>query len=95
MAPAGRVVRVDTFSYDIQQSSQEIANGCWADALKIYDGESASSNEIAELCGTNSKSGIVSTGNSLFLDFKSNGYSNFGGFIIHYSLKGMVFQQYL
>ena len=89
-APVGRVVSLDTFYYDIAYCVN-----CNCDALRIYDGESASSNEIAELCGTNSKSGIVSTGNSLFLDFKSDGYWTNGGFIIYYSLKGMVFQQYL
>ena len=89
-APVGRVVSLDTFYYEI-----EFGNDCQYDVLKIYDGESASSNKIAELCGLNSKSGIVSTGNSLFLDFKSSSYYQFEGFIIHYSLKGMVFQQYL
>ena len=89
-APVGRIVRLDTFSYEIEYGTVD----CLWDALRIYDGESASEiNEIAELCGLNSKSGIASTGNSLYLEFSSNheGFMDYEGFKIHYSIKGIFF----
>ena len=88
VAPVGRIVSVDAFSYSINPNSN-----CYFDVLKIYDGESASSTKIAELCGSNSMSSILSTGTSLFFEFivaycglSCNSYA---GFSIHYSLEGI------
>ena len=87
VAPVGRVIIVEAFSYEIAFSYK-----CYEAFLKIYDGEDYSSNNLAELCGSGSKSRIVSKGNSLFLRlYHSQGFSTSSGFNIHYSLEGMFF----
>jgi len=81
VAPIGRLVKFDTFSYEIEGGST-----CQYDALKIYDGSSADSNVIANLCGSNTENGLISTGRALFLEFDSDGSSDKSGFSIRYSL---------
>lgn len=46
----------------------------------MYDGDSASANQIASLCGSTIPGPILSTGNALFLIFESDGSDTASGF---------------
>jgi len=59
-APSGKRIQLNPFSYRTK-------NGY--DFLRIYDGRSSSSREIAKLSGTGTRSKIESSGNALFLRF--------------------------
>ena len=56
------------------------------DPLTIYDGSTDQSTQIAKLSGHLESFGIKSTGNSLFVRFKTHHYGNEDGFLaaIHY-----------
>ena len=82
-APPGRRLKLNSFSYRMESEST-----CSYDSLNIYDGPSSSSSRIARLCGRGRKSPIESTGNELFLKFKSDESSHHKGFKIYYSYKG-------
>ena len=66
-------------------------SACTYDSLKIYDGPSSGSNREANLCGSSTYYGLESSGNTLFLKFRSDGSTNSRGFEIHYSLVGNIF----
>lgn len=46
----------------------------------MYDGDSASADQIASLCGNTIPDPILSTGNALFLIFESDGSETASGF---------------
>ena len=53
--------------FDIEESES-----CAADSLSIYDGNSSHAPLIDTICGSKSGNRYMTTGNSLFVQFKSN-----------------------
>ena len=61
---------------------------CRYDYLEIYDGPSTNPYKKARLCGSGSYE-LISTANSLYLEFRSNGHRGYRGFQFTYSLIGI------
>ena len=62
LAPAGRSVKLDSFSYSIEYYAN-----CAYDSLNIYDGSGTNDTRIARLCGSGTTHDVQSTENVLFL----------------------------
>ena len=58
---------------------------CCRDYVSIYDGNSTSARLLRRLCGYNLPSNVISTGNSLFVYFRSNSHNTYSGFSIEYN----------
>ncbi|KAK2172942.1 hypothetical protein NP493_919g02007 [Ridgeia piscesae] len=58
---------------------------CCRDYVSIYDGNSTSARLLHRLCGYNLPSNVISTGNSLFVYFRSNSHNTYSGFSIEYN----------
>ena len=56
------------------------------DKLEIYDGPSESSHLIGTFTGSSNPQGILSTNESLYLEFNSDGSRQIGAFEIEYRL---------
>ena len=86
--PIGAKVKIGRFSHSIQPGTDE--NRCKFDKLMIYDGPRSSSTINALLCEDKTYDGIVSSENTLFLEFKSGGASDDGynGFQFTFSVIG-------
>ena len=86
--PIGAKVKIDRFSYSIHPGAEE--NRCKFDKLMIYDGSRSSSTIKALLCEDKTYDGIVSSENTLFLEFKSGGASDdkYNGFQFTFSVIG-------
>ena len=83
-APQGRQLTLNAFEYKIEAHEK-----CSYDYLNIYDGPNSRSNRINQFCGISRTAGVIeSTGNVLFLQFKSDGGTHLTGFTIKFSLKG-------
>ena len=83
-APEGRQLKLNAFEYKIEAHKK-----CSYDYLNIYDGPNSQSNRINQFCGTSRTAGMIeSTGNVLFLKFKSDGDTHSTGFMIKFALKG-------
>ena len=86
-APQGRQLTLNAFEYKIEAHEK-----CSYDYLNIYDGPNSRSNRINQFCGTSRTVGVIeSTGNILFLKFKSDGGVASTGFTVQFSLKGTIF----
>ena len=82
-APSGAKIEISSFYFRIESSS-----GCKYDSLTIYDGPSSSSNRKRNLCGNRNFGGMTSTGNTIYLVFKSDGSTRYKGFELSYSVIG-------
>ena len=86
-APEGRQLKLNAFEYKIEAHRK-----CSYDYLNIYDGPNSRSNRINQFCGTSRTAGVIeSTGNILFLKFKSDGDTSSTGFKIKFSIKGTIY----
>lgn len=70
----------------IDRIDLEPHSACDYDELAIYDGSSKSASKIGSLCG-NSANGreFISSGNNLYVVFKSDGSGTYSGFQATYS----------
>ncbi|KAI0218535.1 Exoskeleton protein RP43 [Lamellibrachia satsuma] len=80
-APSGKRVRLRFDSFYLESHSS-----CRYDSVKIYDGTSASARMLGVYCGSNLPADIVSTGNSLYVKFRSDSSVTKAGFRIRYSV---------
>ncbi|XP_078577874.1 uncharacterized protein LOC144862879 isoform X1 [Branchiostoma floridae x Branchiostoma japonicum] len=64
----------------------EYASRCVYDYIKVYDGTSQSDAMLGNICGTTSPGTITSSGDKLFLVFKSDDSTNGRGYRIRYSV---------
>ncbi|XP_035668924.1 neurogenic locus notch homolog protein 1-like [Branchiostoma floridae] len=64
----------------------EYASRCVYDYIKVYDGTSQSDAMLGNICGTTSPGIITSSGDKLFLVFKSDDSTNGRGYRIRYSV---------
>ncbi|KAI0242259.1 Exoskeleton protein RP43 [Lamellibrachia satsuma] len=79
-APANKRVRIYFISFNL-----EFHSSCLWDWVKIYDGSSANAPLIGKYCGTNKPAGLIySSGNSMFVTFRSDHSITKPGFRIKY-----------
>ena len=62
------------------------------DILAIRDGHSKDSPIIKTFNGTSLPQDVISTGNSFFVEFNSDGQHNYHGFDMQYHIKGTLIQ---
>ena len=86
IAPSGKQVQIKFRDFRLEPSK---------DSLIIYDGPSKNSAMIQKLNGTSLPTDVISTGNSLFLEFKSDENKYYNGFNLKYSIKGTLIQMTL
>ena len=68
---------------------------CKFDWLQVYDGGSSYSRTIGgKLCGSNKPSPIISSGNKLLLDWRSDSSTSYSGFKISARVKGKYNSKY-
>ena len=79
--PSGRQLNLTFKNFALEENK---------DILKIHDGHSKDSPIIKTLSGTTLPEDVVSTGNSFFVEFKSDGQNNRPGFDLHYLIKGTL-----
>ena len=79
--PSGRQLNLTFKSFALEANN---------DILKIHDGPSKDSPLIKTFSGTTLPGDVVSTGNSFFVEFKSDGQNNRDGFDLHYLIKGKL-----
>ena len=79
-------MKLNTFTYDIEPHFS-----CKYDYLKIYDGKNSGDNTSETLCGSGNQDTIYSTGNTLFLTFKSDESTTKRGFQINYEVIGKYY----
>lgn len=72
----GRRIHLDFDLLDIESSSQ-----CRFDVMEIRDGDLANDKLIGRYCGKIDLKGITSTGNALFLKFKSDSTEQSKGYL--------------
>ena len=92
--PIGTKIQILRFSYHIYvpyifHMHMEADSTCSYDYLKIYDGPSSSSNRVGAMCGDYSFDGMISSSNTLFLEFRSDRSNTYKGFQLVYSNIGM------
>ncbi|XP_071115037.1 cubilin-like [Haliotis cracherodii] len=61
------------------------SENCVQDYLAVYDGSSAKSNQVSNICGANINRTIRSTGNKLYIEFVTDDRSSGYGFNLVYS----------
>ncbi len=86
IAPSGRQLQIKFKDFRLDPSK---------DSLMIYDGPSKNSAMIEKLSGTSLPNDVISTGNSVFLEFKSNENKYYNGFNLKYLIKGTLIQMTL
>eukprot|EP00057_Strongylocentrotus_purpuratus_P008886 XP_011663360.1 PREDICTED: bone morphogenetic protein 1 [Strongylocentrotus purpuratus] len=74
-AKEGDVISVALSNFELEGSST-----CAYDSLAIYDGADSSAPLIGEYCGSSNPGLIVSSGNSLYMRFTSDGSVTYPGF---------------
>ena len=79
--PAGRQIQISFRDFETEPEN---------DTLYIYDGPDKNSPLVGLFNGPSTPNDMVSGGNSLFLEFVSNGEVNLHGFEIDYLVKGEI-----
>ena len=62
-----------------------LESNCSCDNVTIYDGGDTTAPLIRSLYGSGRPADITTTGNIVFVQFRSNSYGRYYGFKIHYS----------
>ena len=75
-AGSGQTVRLTFHSFSVEADG----TACRWDSLLAYDGSDASGNLLGRYCGDDKPDPIESTGQSLFMKFKSDGSITYAGF---------------
>ena len=83
IAPFGKQVQIKFKDFRLEPSK---------DNLMIYDGSSNNSAIIERFTGTSLPSDVISTGNSLFLEFISDDNIYYNGFNLQFFIKGTLIQ---
>ena len=83
MGPYGRQLKLTFNDFALEANN---------DLLTIHDGHSKDSPIIKTFNGTSLPQDIISTGNSFFVEFKSDGQHNYHGFDMQYHIKGKLIQ---
>ena len=83
IAPFGKQLQIKFKDFRLEPSK---------DNLMIYDGSSNNSAIMQRLTGTSLPSDVISTGNSLFLEFISDDNIYYNGFNLQYFIKGRLIQ---
>ena len=85
-----RKIRLNPFEYKLYTSNNyttkldtSTLETC-SDYLDIYDGSNSQSSKIVKLCGAGTSNEIVSSSNTMFLNFVSDAVDNEKGFKIEY-----------
>ena len=86
IAPFGKQLQIKFKDFRLEPSN---------DNLIIYDGPSKNSAMIQKLNGTSLPHDVTSTGNSFFLEFKSDGKINYNGFDLQFFINGTLIQMTL
>ena len=84
VGPSGRQLQIQFDDFRLEPSN---------DNLVIYDGPSKNSAMIRKLNGTSLPNDVISTGNSLFLEFISDDKVHYNGFNLHFFIKGTLIQR--
>ena len=79
--PAGRQIQISFHDFETEPEN---------DTLYIYDGPDKSSPIVGLFNGLSTPNDMVSGGNSLFLEFVSDGETNLHGFEIDFFVKGKI-----
>ena len=79
--PAGRQIQISFRDFETEPKN---------DTLYIYDGPDRNSPIVGLFNGPSTPSDMVSGGNSLFLEFVSDGEINLHGFEIEFFVKGKI-----
>ena len=79
--PAGRQIQISFRDFETEPKN---------DTLYIYDGPDRNSPTVGLFNGPSTPSDMVSVGNSLFLEFVSDGEINLHGFEIDFFVKGKI-----
>ena len=81
--PAGRQIQISFRDFETEPKN---------DTLYIYDGPDRNSPIVGLFNGPSTPSDMVSGGNSLFLEFVSDGEINLHGFEIDFFVKGKIYK---
>ena len=81
--PAGRQIQISFRDFETEPKN---------DTLYIYDGPNRNSPIVGLFNGPSTPSDMVSGGNSLFLEFISDGEINLHGFEIDFFVKGKIYK---
>ena len=76
-AGSGQTVRLTFHRFSVEADG----TACRWDSLLLYDGSDARGNLLGKYCGDEKPDAIESTGQSLFLKFKSDGSITSAGFL--------------
>ena len=85
-----RKIRLNPFGYKLYTSNNTTTKvdtstlETCSDYLDIYDGSNRQSSKIEKLCGRGTSNEIVSSSNTMFLNFVSDAFDNEEGFEIEY-----------
>ena len=82
----GYVLKVLFNDFELQQDQAHSLSRCPFDNLTFYDGKSESSLFLGSFCGTVYPDVIYSTGNNLFIKFRTDSEMTFRGFSISISV---------
>ena len=89
--PQGRNIELEFNDFRLESESR-----CNYDYLQVFDGRSSSSRAInGKLCGHSKPSKIMSSGNALFLYWKSDSATSDQGFEISATLTGKYILKYI
>ena len=73
-------MRLHFIRFDVEESKD-----CDYDKVEIYDGNSTDAELISTLCGASLPNDIISSGNTVYVQFTSDETSNYAGFRIQYT----------
>ncbi|BFZ22540.1 hypothetical protein BsWGS_25579 [Bradybaena similaris] len=68
--------------------SVEAGRGCNSDFVQVHDGSSASAPVLARFCGKNLPENVTTSGNAMFIIFKSDSAVRYSGFKAKYRIHG-------
>ncbi|KAI0233877.1 Cubilin [Lamellibrachia satsuma] len=77
---ATKRVRLHFLSFEVEASTD-----CSFDSINIYDGHDTSAPLLQTFCGHNVPGDVASSGNTIFVRFKTDHSGTYGGFNIYYS----------
>ena len=73
-------VQLHFVSFDVEDESD-----CDYDSVRIYDGQDTSAPLMRNICGDTLPGDVTSSGNTMFVRFKTDVSGNRNGFSIYYS----------
>ena len=80
IASSGQKLLIYFTEFDLERG----CSSCNCDSVEIYDGGSQYNNRLSKSCGNSLPAPVYSTGNQIFMKFKSDSAVTRRGFVAHY-----------